>query len=117
MIDQHSSLSEKFLKKGFWLYLFSFIIAPIWYIIKIIVSTELSVSEVWIIYWIISLIMLISAFNDFWMTESLNHFIPKFVSQKRYDKVKTILFFAFSSQIITWIIIWLFFFQFKIKQR
>jgi hypothetical protein len=45
MIEQHKTLSEKFLKKGFWLYLFSFIIAPIGYIIKIIVSGEISVSE------------------------------------------------------------------------
>ena len=61
MIEQHKSLSEKFLKKGFWLYLFSFIIAPIWYIIKIIISGELTVSEVWILYWVVSLIILLSA--------------------------------------------------------
>jgi hypothetical protein len=64
MIDQHNSLAEKFLKKGFWLYLFSFIIAPIGYIIKIIISGELTVSEVGILYGIISLITMISAYND-----------------------------------------------------
>jgi stage V sporulation protein B len=110
MIDQHSSLSEKFLKKWFWLYLFSFIIAPMGYIIKIIISWELNVSEVWIIYWVISLIMLVSSFNDFWMTESLNHFIPKFYTEKRFDKIKTILSYALISQIITWILLWSFFF-------
>jgi len=46
MIDQYASLGEKFLKKGFWLYLFSFIIAPMGYIIKIIISGELTVEEV-----------------------------------------------------------------------
>ena len=46
MIDVHSSLSEKFLKKGFWLYFFAFIIAPIGYLIKIILSNELKVEEV-----------------------------------------------------------------------
>jgi hypothetical protein len=46
VIEQHQSLSEKFLRKGFWLYLFSFIIAPMGYIIKVIISGELSVSEV-----------------------------------------------------------------------
>jgi len=105
MIDQYSTLSEKFLRKGFWLYLFSFIMAPIWYIIKIILSGELTVSEVGILYGIISLIWLLSAFNDLWMTESLNYFIPKFISKKRYDKVKSILFYALSTQIITSIII------------
>lgn len=110
MIDQHNSLAEKFLRKGFWLYLFSFIIGPIWYTVKIIISSELTVSEVWILYWIISLMNLLSAYNDLWMTESLNHFIPKFITEKRYDKVKSILTFAFLSQIITWITLALFFF-------
>lgn len=111
MIDQYNSLAEKFIKKGIWLYLFSFIIAPIWYIIKIIISWELSVSEVWILYWIISLITLLSSYNDLWMTESLNHFIPKFIVEKRYDKVKSILFYALFLQIITSLIIafWFFF--------
>ena len=110
MIDQHNSLSEKFLKKGFWLYFFSFIIAPIGYIIKIIISWELTVSEVWILYGVISLITLISAFNDFGMTESLNHFIPDFITKKRYDKVKSILVYAIIAQLSTWILIASFFF-------
>lgn len=105
MIEQHKSLAEKFLKKGFWLYLFSFIIAPILYITKIIISWELTVSEVWILYGIISLMTLLSAYNDLWITESLKHFIPKFVTEKRYDKVKSILFYALFIQIITSLII------------
>lgn len=110
MIDQHNSLAEKFIKKGFWLYLFSFIIAPMGYIIKIIISWELTVSEVGILYGIISLVTLLSAYNDVWMTESLKHFIPQFITEKRYDKVKTILFLAFFIQIITSLLIAAFFF-------
>lgn len=110
MIDQYNTLSEKFLRKGFWLYLFWFIIGPIWYIIKIIISWELSVNEVWILYGIISLLTLISSYNDLWMTESLKHFIPIYVNEKRYDKVKSILFYAFFLQIITSLIIAAFFY-------
>lgn len=110
MIDQHASLSEKFLKKGFWLYLFSFIIAPIWYIIKIILSSELAVSEIWILYGVISLISLVSAFNDFGMTASLNHFLPNYITKKRYDKVKSILVYAIIAQMTTWLLIASFFF-------
>jgi len=105
MIEQHWSIAEKFLKKGFWLYLFSFIIGPIWYIIKIIISSELTVSEVWILYWIISLVTMLSAYNDLWMTESLKHFIPEFVTKKRYNKVKSVLFYALFTQIFTSILI------------
>lgn len=110
MIDQHSSLWEKFLKKGIWLYIFSFIVAPLWYVIKIIISGELSVNEVWILYWVISIIMLMSSFNDFWMTESLNHFIPKFYTEKRIDKIKSILAYAICIQLLTWVLLGLLFF-------
>ena len=109
MIDQHKTLAEKFLKKGFPLYFFSFIIGPIWYIIKIIISGELSVSEVWILYWIISLVTLISTYNDLWMTESLKYFIPKYLEQKRFDRVKSIIFYALFIQIITSLFIAFFF--------
>ena len=110
MIEQHSSLAEKFLKKGFWLYLFSFIIAPIGYIIKIIISGEISVSELGILYWVISLITLLSSFNDFGMTESMNFFIPQYLQKKDYSKVKSIITFAFLTQVTTWFIIALFLF-------
>lgn len=110
-ILKNESLSEKFVKKGFWLYFFSFIIAPIGYIIRIIVSWELTVSEIWILYGTISLIGLLTAFNDLWMTESMKKFIPKYIIQWNYDKVKTIIMYSFLTQIITWVIIaWFFFF-------
>ena len=110
MIEKHSTLSETFLKKGFWLYLFSFIIAPIGYIIKIIITWEISVEEVWLLYWILSLITLLSSFNDFGMTESMNYFIPKYLEKKDYSKVKTIIAYAFITQLLTWTIIALFLF-------
>lgn len=110
MIEQHQSLAEKFLKKWFWLYVFSFIISPIWYIIKIVLSHDLSVSDIGIIYWVMSLVVLFSMLNDFWMTESLNKFIPQYITLKDYKKVKQVFFYAIFTQIITWIIIFLFFY-------
>jgi hypothetical protein len=35
------------------------------------------------------------------MAESLNKFIPEYITEKSYDKVKTILFYAILAQIIT----------------
>lgn len=110
MIEQHNTLAEKFLKKWIWLYVFSFIIAPIWYIIKITVSWDLRVDEIWIIYWVISLMVLLSSFNDLWMAESLNKFVPEFITEKKYDKVKSILAYAILAQFITWGLIFLFFY-------
>ncbi|MDD2870842.1 MAG: oligosaccharide flippase family protein [Candidatus Gracilibacteria bacterium] len=110
MIDQQNSLSEKFLKKGFWLYVFSFIIAPIGYIIKVILSNDLSVEEIGVLYGIISLITLVAGFNDFGMTESLNKFLPQYITEKRYDKVKALLLYALGTQMVTAIIIFFIFF-------
>jgi O-antigen/teichoic acid export membrane protein len=110
MIEQYNTLAEKFLRKWFWLYFFSFIIWPIWYITKITLTYSLSVNEVWIIYWIIALLWLLMVFNDFWMSESIKYFIPKFLNENRYDKVKWIILISFLVQILTAILIWLFFF-------
>jgi O-antigen/teichoic acid export membrane protein len=101
MIDQHSNLAEKFIKKGFWLYFFSFIMAPIGYIVKIMISGDISVSELGIIYGILSLIILLAAYNDLGLTDSLSYFIPKYIQEKRYDKVKTILVYTIIAQLIT----------------
>lgn len=54
---KEETLTEKLVKKWFWIYLFSFLIAPSWYIIRIIVSNDLSVSDVWLLYSIISFIL------------------------------------------------------------
>lgn len=103
MIEQHGSIAEKFIKKGFWLYILSFIIGPLSYSIKIIVSSHLSVSDVGILYGVMSLIILVSAYNDLGLTDSLNYFIPKFITEKRYDKIKSILVYTFLAQILTWV--------------
>lgn len=110
MIEAHWSLAEKFLKKGFWLYFFGFIIAPIGYIIKIIVSNDLSVSEVGLLYGIISLITLLSAFSDFGIRESLSYFIPRFEQNKEPHHIKLLLVFWFLMQLCTGIIIFSLFF-------
>ncbi len=110
MIDQHSSLAEKFLKKGFWLYLFSFIIAPIGYVIKILISGEVSVSEIWILYGIISLITLLSAFSDLWVWESIKYFIPKYIQKKEYRKIKSILVYSLICQLISGSLLMIMFF-------
>lgn len=110
MIEEHSSIAEKFLRKWFWLYLFSFILAPIWYIVKIIISHDLSVEEIWIVYWVLSLMVFLSSLNDFWMTESMNRFVPEYVEEKNYSKVKSIIFYALSVQFTTWFLIWALFF-------
>lgn len=41
MLEQEESLSRKFIRRGFWLYLFTFLTAPLSYTIKIILARDL----------------------------------------------------------------------------
>ncbi len=106
-------LSEKFIKKWFRIYFFSFLIAPTWYIVRVVISNSISVSEVWILYSIIWFISLLSIYNDLWMTNSLAYFLPKFRIEKKYNKFKTSIALSLSIQLISSLIIWTFLFIFS----
>ena len=56
MINHSESLAEKFIRKGFWLYLFSFLVGPLGYVVKIILSHDLSVEEIGLLYGILSFV-------------------------------------------------------------
>ncbi len=107
MLNTNESLSEKFIKKGFWLYFFTFLISPIGYIVRIIISYDLKVEEIWILYWIISLVSLLCIYHDLGLTESLNYFLPKYLVEKNYSKIKSILAYTFFAQFPTSILIWI----------
>lgn len=109
---EKENLFKTIVKKSFWLYFFTILITPTGYIIKIIISWDLSVFDFWIIYSIISLIVLLSSLNDLWFTESLKYFLPKFIQEKNIDKQKSImfysLFFQFTSALIIFSILFYF---------
>jgi O-antigen/teichoic acid export membrane protein len=98
---QEETLSQKFIKKGFWLYFFTLFIGPLGYITKVILSRDLSVGEVGMIYGVIGFVSLLSVYNDLGLTESLNFFLPKYVIQKDFGKAKYILFLALRAQIVS----------------
>ena len=79
MLSSDETLADKFIKKGFWLYFFTFLIGPLGYIVKVVVSHDLSVEEVGMVYGVISFVMFISSYNDLGCTESLNYFLPSLI--------------------------------------
>ena len=93
------SLTHKFVKRGAWLYFFAFLSGPIGYAIKIIISHDLSVSELGILYGTLSFILLIGSINDLGMVESLNYFIPKFLAKRNFLLVKNYFSYAFLSMV------------------
>ena len=104
-ILQDQTLWEKLIKKWFWLYFFSFLIAPAGYLIKLFVSNSISVADVWVLYSIVSLITLLNTYNDLWLTESLQYFLPRFLIKKQYNYAKTSIYLSLAVQIFTAIII------------
>lgn len=93
------SLRDKFLKRGFWLYLFTLFIGPLGYLAKLITGNTLSIEEFGLLYSIIGLITLISGYNDLGFTESLNYFLPKTIIANDWVKVKLLFLYALTAQI------------------
>ncbi len=92
-------LGQKLIKKGFWLYFFTMIIAPAGYIIKVIVSNTLSVEDVGIFYSVLGFITLISIYHDLGLTEALQYFLPKYRIEKKYNSFKTITIITLLAQV------------------
>lgn len=105
MLKNDESLKEKFVRKGFWIYLFSFIIGPIGYATKMVLSSDLSVEQIGVFYGIISLITLVGTYNDLGLTEALQFYLPKFAVNKQYGKFKAALFYAFCAQTVSSVIL------------
>lgn len=103
MSDQ--PLGEKLIKKGFWLYFFMILIAPAWYFIRVIISNKLEVGDVGLFYSIMWFIVLLSLYNDLWLTEALQYFLPKYRIQKKYNNYKSLFYITLVTQLISWIII------------
>lgn len=99
-------LKNRLLRNGFWMYILTFFIAPAGYLIKLIVSRELSVEDVGLVYSIIWFIGLLAAFNDFGLTEALQYYLPHYIIDKEYGKAKAILYVTRIVQFIGWAIIW-----------
>ena len=101
------TLSQKLIKKWFWLYFFAYLSAPLWYLVRLFISNspEVSVADFWVLYSIISLITFLYTYNDLWLTESLKFFLPRFYIKKEFNNIKTVVRLSLLMQILTWIII------------
>ena len=104
---EDENLGQKLVKKGFWLYLFSYLIAPAGYIVRLLISNspEVSVADVGVLYTIIGLVNFLNVYNDLWLTESLQYFLPKFWIRKEYNHIKTTIWLSLGAQMFTSLLI------------
>lgn len=107
MLSSGESLAQKFVNKWFWLYLFTFFIWPLGYLVKVLITRDLSVEEVGMLYWVISFVTFLSLYNDLGCTESLAYFLPKHIVKHEYGKAKYLIRIVLFSQISTSIFIYI----------
>ena len=104
-ILQEETLSHKLISKWFWAYVFVIFTAPLGYLIRLVASNTLSVADIWIFYWVLSLISLLYSYNDLGLTESMQYFLPKYWLENKKWQIKNTIWLSFFMQMITWIII------------
>ena len=104
-ILQEETLSHKLINKWFRAYVFAIFTAPLWYFLRLLASNTLSVADVWIFYWVLSLIWILYTYNDLGLTESMQYFLPKYRLEGKKWQIKNTIWLSFFMQMITWIII------------
>ena len=102
---QNEDLSNKLLTKWFRIYFFIILTAPIWYILRIILSNTITVEELGLFYGALGLITLLATYNDLWLTESLQYFIPQYWIKGEKSKIKLNVIASFLMQMFTGIVI------------
>lgn len=105
LIDE--TLSQKLIKRWFWLYFFWYLTAPLWYFVRLFISNspDVSVADFWVMYSIVSLMTFLYTYNDLWLTESLQFFLPRFYLNKEYNDIKTTVWMSLWTQVFTWFLI------------
>ena len=106
MLSSQETLAQKFVKKWFWIYFFTALIWPIGYLMKVIITRDLSVEEVGMLYGVISFITFLSMYSDLGCTEALSYFLPKHIVKKEFGKAKYLVHFVIGLQITTSLIIY-----------
>lgn len=102
---QEETLLHKLISKWFRAYVFAIFLSPLWYLLRLLASNTLSVSDVWIFYWVLSLMSLLWTYNDIGLTESMSYFLPKYRLEGKKWQIKNTISLSFFMQSITWIII------------
>jgi O-antigen/teichoic acid export membrane protein len=73
---------------------------------KVIITRDLSVEEVGMLYGVISFITFLSMYSDLGCTEALSYFLPKHIVKKEFGKAKYLVHFVIGLQITTSLIIY-----------
>ena len=95
-----NSLKNKNIRAICYVYLFSYLAAPLGYIIKILFSKELSLEQFGLMYAIIGLYTLFSIGINLGLPQSFNYYGVKHIKEKKYSKFKSLFCFTLCIQTV-----------------
>lgn len=96
-MEQNEGLSMK----GVYLYyLLYFLVLPMGFLIRTFYSRALTPEEFGMIYALIGFFGFLSIFANFGFSSSLRHFIPKYLVEKNYVKIRNVFWYSFISQFL-----------------
>ncbi|MDO4714143.1 MAG: oligosaccharide flippase family protein [bacterium] len=97
--SQSLSLSS-LLKNSLWMYVFSYLIAPLGYFTRILIARDVAMEEFGLLYTILGFVGLLAAYNGLGLTEALKYFIPKYLAEKQYNALWTTLVLSVVMQLL-----------------
>ncbi len=92
-------------KNVFWIYFFSYLAAPLAYIIKIIFARNLTLEEFGLLYSIIGFYLMLSIFVNWGLPQTFNYYGVKYFEQNNYKKFNNLIYFSFIFQSIITIVL------------
>ena len=106
---KEETLQHKLISKWSTLVLLSLLIAPAGYIIRAIISNDLTVEEVGIFYSVLGLVSILLAYSGLGLNDSLKYFFPRFWISDKKAEGKILLYLLFGLQGLVAILLgWLF---------
>ncbi|MCK4428784.1 MAG: flippase [Candidatus Aenigmarchaeota archaeon] len=95
--------NQNYLKRvassAFFVFLFSVLGAFVAYLIRFVLTSNLTPADYGLFYASLSLVGLFAVFKDFGLTQSLVYYISKFKAEKKFKKLKTSVFTVFLIQL------------------
>lgn len=86
-------------------YFFTLVAAPISYLIRILYARSLSVEAYGVFYAVLAFLGLMGMFNDLGMNPALVHYIPKFINEKAFSKIRSAIYLVASIEFISSLIV------------
>jgi len=96
---------NKLIKNGLALSVLTVATLPLSYVIRLILSKNLTLEEFGLFFAMISFFSILQSFNDFGFSETQLYFIPKFIEQGRLDKIKATIKTQLINQVVTTFVI------------